>query len=121
MSRETCAISALAAMKFYEPLFPGDHLPFQAIAAAIAVHNGERPVDTLYSLRKEVEKRRNDLQEIVGDYRLTRGYLVASLHAMTIVAICITEQTPGVTDVDDVESIRRQAVDMTTGVVLSLA
>lgn len=121
MSRDVCAITALAAMKFYEPLFPGDAVPFRAIAAAIAVHNGERHPDTLYTLRKEIESRRSDLMVIVMDRHLTRGYLVAALHAMTIVAVTIADKIPDQGDVDDVERIRRRAVDMTTGVTLSLA
>ena len=76
------AMLALAALRYYAQVFPDDVVPFRAVAALLS-----DDVDTkrLGFFRSDVEQRSHRLGQIVEEFNLRGGAIVAAYQALLTV------------------------------------
>jgi hypothetical protein len=114
--RLTVAMHALAAMRFYEPILPGDHVPFQAVAAAMSHAQGNGDHASMASYRPLVQDRMSRLHEMYRLAGVNRGLILAADQAIQIVMLAISDDC----NLEKAESHRQAAHDACTGIGLSL-
>lgn len=115
--RLTVAMHALACMRFYTPIFPGDHVPFRAVAAAMAHGQGHDKVGEMVSYREAIQERMDrchQMYEASGSAGV--GMVLAADQTIQLVMLAISDDC----QLDKAESHRRCANDACTGIGLSL-
>lgn len=80
--RATAAITALAALKHYETMFPDDNMPFQAVAAMLSDDVTQKRLDKYAS---EIDDMIAAVQAVVDTFGVKRGGVVAALRALNVV------------------------------------
>lgn len=113
--RMTVGFHALAALRFYQPVFPSDYEPFRAVAAAMAY--AQNPDDALLTAHHDaIQERMDRLHTIVELTGVTRGLLVAAVDAMQLVMLTVSVDCA----VDKALALHQSAKDACTGIGIDL-
>lgn len=109
--RKIAAMHALSAMRLYHPVFPDDTLPFAAIAEAMRLGDlGDAVLtfDHFVEFEKPLRERLRDIDTLVQQRNLTRGWLCAAAEALHLVVLALSDYPSP----DDADRIRRAAFAM---------
>lgn len=115
-NRLTVAMDALALMRYYEPLFPHDHVPFHAIAAAMAYAQDNGEFEAMASWREQIQERMTRLATIIELTGVTRGLLVAAERAIQCTMLAVSDDNQP----DKAQTFVAAAREAGTGVGLPL-
>lgn len=90
--RASCAMTALAHLRFWDSLFPNDAVPFVAVARALEVSQGEADVASLAEFRVEMRARVDALTYVLDAYPCDHGLAFAARESIVCV-LCALDAT----------------------------